>query len=69
VESEVDRLRREIRALAAAADIYAVTIEVLQLQLAGIYTCPMGHKSSVTRLPNAEGVRRCFFCGQVAETL
>jgi len=31
----------------------------------GLYVCPNGHRSSVTRIPNS-GVRRCFFCGEVA---
>lgn len=27
-----------------------------------IYECSEGHVSSVTRVPNDLGVRRCFFC-------
>lgn len=31
-----------------------------------LYVCPNGHRSSVARLPNHEGVRRCYFCPEVA---
>ena len=31
-----------------------------------IYACRNGHRSNITRFPNDEGVRRCFFCGEVA---
>lgn len=27
-----------------------------------VYRCPVGHVSTVTRFPDFEGVRRCFFC-------
>lgn len=33
------------------------------LNLPVLWACPAGHVSSVTRLPNAQGARRCFFCG------
>lgn len=36
-------------------------------QLAKLWVCPWGHVSSVARFPNAEGVRRCFFCPNVVQ--
>jgi hypothetical protein len=30
-----------------------------------IWACPSGHLANVARVPNAEGVRRCFFCPEV----
>jgi hypothetical protein len=39
----------------------------LQGAVSGLYACPQGHRSTVTRHPNPEGVRRCFFCGEVAD--
>jgi len=34
-----------------------------------LYQCPQGHVSSVTRFPNDQGVRRCFFCPSVVHSV
>jgi hypothetical protein len=47
--------------------VEVVSLAQLQGAVSGLYACPQGHRSTVTRHPNPEGVRRCFFCGEVAD--
>lgn len=49
-----------------AADAVALAARKSDKEL---WLCTAGHISSVARIPNADGVRRCYFCPEKVERL